>query len=203
MSISRDTGRKGRVLSRPIRLHTFAGRRGRSAALTVLGAFVALLLVSAQFASANPHHFAGDYFIFAKATHGVFAETNCNGSNDKQANMSGSNLELHGRIHSNADFENSGSINLFADTASPNPEVTFGTHDEDCLGQNTGALNVFAGGGPTDIDTVAHQVDPATGWPGTLGSKLNPDFLTFTEATFGIPCNFGTMDNTPWETATW
>ena len=69
---------------------------------------------------------------------------------------------------------------MFLDTSSPNSEITYGTNDEDCQSQADGG-NTYSSGAPAgwEIDTIAYGVDPATGWPGNLGSFLNVDQMTF------------------------
>ena len=166
------------------------------AACVLVLALVAILTVSSDSASGDPHHQAGDYILFAKASFGSFAESNCNGSNDGQATISGSTDDFYGRIHSNADLSVSGSTNDFFNTTATNPEVTYGTFDEDCQVQ-PGSGNNYFGGGPSDIDTLAPGVDPLNGWPGNLGTFLNPDNLTFSNTTatsaVGITCDVGDL----------
>ena len=56
---------------------------------------------------------AEDYVIFAQARDGKEREIVDNGSNDKQASVSGSENSLFGRIRSNADFSGSGQNDYF------------------------------------------------------------------------------------------
>ena len=174
--------------------------RGRIAFILVGAAVlvVAALVVLWQTPSAqgNPDHFAGDYFLFAKASYGKFAEANCDGTNDGQAEISGSTNDIYGRVHSNADLKINGTSNDFFDTSSPNPEVTYGTFDEDCM-LDAGSGNNYFGGGPSDIDTIAYQVDATNGWPGNLGTFLDSNNLTYTNTTstkaVGIDCDVGDL----------
>src|SRR5688572_12436045 len=173
------------------------GSHSRAGLVAVLVLTAAVLCaLYALPASGNPDHSAGDYFMFAKAaavgtTDRKANEAACDTSNDKQADVSGSNNDVYGRIHSNADLAISGSGNIFADTAispatSPNPELTFGVNDNapppsspDCQLQ-ADAGNTFSGGGPTNI--VANGNAATTdgpyqigtgGWPGNLGDHLD------------------------------
>ena len=180
-------------------------------AALVLATALTLGLMQPFTAVGSPDHSAGDYVAFAKAVHGTTAETACNGpgNNAKQVDISGSNHEptalaplrgFWGLIHSNADFIVSGSENLFQNTSLTNPEVTFGTHPGTCDGDDGDPSNVFAGGGPTDINTLAPGVDPTSGWPGTLGSLLEQSgtnaFLRFDAAVVGSLCEVGTLADT-------
>jgi hypothetical protein len=188
--------------------------RGGPPVLALAGLFLAALaLLGSRSATANPDHSAGDYFVFSKTVHGIFTETNCNGSNDKQADISGSFNQFWGRIHSNADIAVSGQNNTFKDTSSPNPEVTYGTHDEDCQAQAEAGNNYNSAPLPTsnwEIDTLAYQVDPINGWPGNLGTFLRQNgsnaFLTFQNGNHsvsgnpdqraaGMDCDFGNLSN--------
>ena len=182
-----------------------AGSRTRAGFVAVLVAAAATIgALYALPASGNPDHSAGDYFIFAKAASGNTGEIkghepDCNSSNDKQADVSGSNHHIYGRVHSNADLAVSGSGNVFHDVAtSPNPELTFGVNDgagDPCQLQAVAGLpggNDFTGAGyPVNItgsgdgDTTdgPYQIDetaPLTGWPGNLGNFLTgPDYREF------------------------
>ena len=160
----------------------------RTAVLTVLGltAIVGALL----FPFAAPAHDASDFFVFAKASFGVGRnsnELNCNGSNDKQADVSGSGNQIHGRIHSNADIvASSGATNTFHNA------LTYGRHDEDCQEQSE-ALNTYLAGQPTDVDADPSGV--IDGWPGDLNSYLTGGltFATQAQALPGTPCQVGDL----------
>ena len=95
-------------------------------------------LLSPTSASGNPDHFAGDYFMFAKAAGDDPVSPNpnresyepaCDITNNGQAEVSGSTSFFYGRIHSNADLVNSGDDSTFVETASTNPELTYGVTD--------------------------------------------------------------------------
>lgn len=163
-------------------------------AALALSLLAPLYIVGNDKATANPDYSAGDYLLFSKAAYGKFAEANCNGSNDKQAEISGSGNTFSGLIHSNADLAIS-AVNVFQDSTAPNPEITYGTNDEDCQFQ-TEPSNVY-GGGSAEIDAPAYGVDPGNGWPGNLGTLLNPDGLTFSNTTptsaIGMTCDVGNL----------
>ena len=94
-------------------------------ALLAAVAFAAVALLGGERAAADPHS-AADYFIFSKAVDGQHTETpvtDCDGSNDKQADVSGSDIGIFGRIHSNADIALSGQTIEFHDP------LTFGKFD--------------------------------------------------------------------------
>ncbi|MBK8985144.1 MAG: S8 family serine peptidase [Chloroflexi bacterium] len=139
-------------------------------------------------------HNAGDYFMFAKASGDGGSsdpkvyEPVCDGANDKQADISGSNSDFYGRLHSNADLAISGSDNRFRNTLSPNSELTYGVNDgpsSACQLQaensNTYAsgypLNITGNGNPGSIQGP-YQIGPK-GWPGNLGKFLDVSGMTF------------------------
>jgi len=210
-------------MSRTVKLEAVTRGRVRVAGLVAsAGAFAALLLLSAQFAGANPDHSAGDYFMFAKVaapgtTDPKAFEPSCDASNHKQADFSGSSSFVYGRIHSNADVANSGAGNTFVDSGSPNTEITYGVNDNappasppDCQLQaepaayNSGApTNIIASGNPAQVDGP-YQIG-LHGWPGNLGSFLNADGETFgndvTQVLPGATCGSGTSltDTDPYE----
>ncbi len=160
----------------------------------------------------NTAHAAGDYFMFAKAAGD--GETDdpkafepvCDDANDKQADFSGSNSHVYGRIHSNADLAISGSDNWFHDTYPPNPELTYGVNDgpssscqlqaEDSNTFSSGyPLNISGNGNPTDIQGP-FQIGPK-GWPGDLGDFLDANGMTFgndiTQVLPGMACDRGSL----------
>jgi hypothetical protein len=169
-------------------------------------------LVWAEPVSGNPHHRAGAYFMFAKAagdggtSDPKAYEPVCNDSNDKQADVSGSNSNFYGRIHSNADLAISGSNNHFRNTASPNPELTYGVNDRVRSGCQLQAddANVYSGGFPRNIiangdPTLVRgpfQIGPK-GWPGNLGTFLNANGRTFgnqvSQVLPGYRCDVGSL----------
>jgi hypothetical protein len=187
--------------------------RGWRFAAVALAPLVLLgILLSSAPALANPDHSAGDYFVFAKAAGDGSTsdrkafEPDCDSSNDKQADVSGSNSGFYGRIHSNADLAISGSNNVFSDTTSPNPELTYGVNDGpspfcqlQADGGNTygsGApLNITGSGDPTSVHGP-YQIGPKA-WPGNLGDYLNLDGMTFgnvvTQVLPGEACDRGTL----------
>jgi hypothetical protein len=185
---------------------------------------VALALGLIQTAAANPDHSAGDYFMYALAgANGISDrkanEQDCDGSNDKQSDISGSDSFFYGRIHSHADIAISGSGNDFVNTGSPNPEITFGVNDGPppaCQVQadNQGGNGGYFSGGPTNI---TGNGDPADvngpyqiglhGWPGNLGTFLNADGETFPHENHSVTnlpdrraaemdCDVGTLTGT-------
>ena len=137
-------------------------------------------------------------------------ESDCNGSNDKQVDVSGSNSTFHGRLHSNADFAVSGSGNVFSDnTSSPNPELTYGVNDgggAPCQVQADSG-NTYSSGGPTNVTGSGDPTSPqgpyqigSKGWPGNLGDFLNADGMTFgTDVTqvlgAGATCDRGSLSS--------
>jgi hypothetical protein len=157
-------------------------------------------------------HNAGDYFMFAKAagdggTDDPKAyEPVCDDANDKQADVSGSNSNFYGRIHSNADLAISGSDNWFRDTLSPNSELTYGVNDgpsANCQLQaeesNTYSggwpLNISGNGDPSSIQGP-YQIGPK-GWPGNLGNYLDANGMTFgndiNQVLPGVVCDRGSL----------
>jgi uncharacterized repeat protein (TIGR01451 family) len=148
---------------------TRAGVTGRrTAALTVVGlAVVVGALLFPLAASAN--HDASDFFAFAQAEYGKEAEPTCDGSQNSQVYVSGSTLQIRGRIHSNADFDAPGSGVTFTDA------VTYGLHPGTC--QGTPGSNTYNAGPPANVDSTPTGV--TDGWPGDLASYLNGDGLTF------------------------
>jgi hypothetical protein len=184
----------------------------RLAGLFSLSLIAVTLLSLAQPAAGNLVHNAGDYFMFAKAAGD--GETDdpkayepiCDDANDKQADISGSNSDYYGRIHSNADLAVSGADNFFRDTVSPNTELTYGVNDggsSACQLQAEEA-NTYAAGQPLDITGSG---DPATihgpyqigdkGWPGNLGSYLDANGMTFgndvSQVLPGASCDVGSL----------
>ena len=177
--------------------------------LVIVGGWPEMLPVSG-----SSSHNAGDYLLFAKAAGD--GETDdpkayepvCDDSNDKQADISGSNSVFYGRIHSNADLAVSGSDNNFQDTGSPNPELTYGVNDgqsSDCQLQADNAnvygnglpLNITGNGNPGDIHGP-YQIGPL-GWPGNLGNFLDANGMTFgndvTQVLPGVSCDVGSLTN--------
>src|SRR5688572_2393149 len=197
---------------------------------TAAFAMLAAYFFGSAVVSANPDHFAGDYFMYAKADAVNVTDARkgyepaCDTSNDKQADVSGSSNNFYGRIHSNADLAISGVGNIFHDTVSPTTELTFGANDNapppsspDCqLQQDSG--NTFSGGTALNITVDA---DPASvhgpyqigtgAWPGNLGDHLNVDAQTFTtieqaldtDAVCDVGSLAGTTTITITETATY
>jgi uncharacterized repeat protein (TIGR01451 family) len=170
---------------------TRAGVTGRrTAVLTVLGA--AVVVGALLFPLAAPAHDASDFFVFAKASFGSDRksnETDCDASNDKQADVSGSGSQIHGRIHSNADVvASSGATNTFHN------EITYGTHDEDCQEQSENT-NFYNAGQPGDIDSAPTGVN--NGWPGDLDSYLTSGltFSTVEQALPGETCDIGSLSD--------
>ena len=164
----------------------------RTGALTVLG--LAVIVGALFFPISALSHDASDFFIFARAEFGDSRksnETNCDGSNDKQADVSGSTDIFFGRIHSNADLAVSGSGNSFA------AALTYGTTDEDCQLQAVGG-NVYPPGSPQEVDLDPSGVNNQ--WPGDLSNYLNADTLTFgnviTQVLPGEVCDVGSLTNT-------
>jgi uncharacterized repeat protein (TIGR01451 family) len=149
----------------------------RTAVLTVLG--LTVIVGALLFPFAAPAHDASDFFIFARAQVGPAAENTCNGTpnNDKQADVSGSNNLIHGRIHSNADYNAGGQTNVF------NSAVTYGTHNGNCAG--LAGVNSYPGGGPTDLNG-ATPTGVTGGWPGDLNSYLTGG-LTFSSIAQALP----------------
>jgi hypothetical protein len=133
-------------------------------------------------------------------------EPRCNDANDKQADVSGSNSDFYGRIHSNADLAISGADNVFSDTVSPNAELTYGVNDgpsTSCELQADGA-NVYASGLPLNImgNTDPNDVQGPyqiglKGWPGNLGNFLDTNGMTFgndvTQVLPGKVCDRGSL----------
>ena len=158
----------------------------RAALLTILG--VAVIAGALLFPFASQAHDASDFFIFSKAAHGTFAEATCDGSNDKQADVSGSTNVVRGRIHSNADFAASGSSIIFGSA------ITYGSNPGSCQSQADPA-NTYPPGSPSNISGQPSGVG-ADGWPGDLGTYLNADGLTFgntiTQVLPGASCMPGT-----------
>lgn len=165
-------------------------------------------------ASGNAIHNAGDYFMFAKAagdgdtSDPKAYEPRCDDANDKQADVSGSNSTFYGRIHSNADLAISGSGNVFSDTVSPNPELTYGVNDgpsASCQLQADGA-NVYGNGAPVNITGNGNPSDiqgpyqiGSKGWPGNLGDFLDANGMTFgndvAQVLPGKTCDRGSLTN--------
>lgn len=162
--------------------------------------------------SGNPGHDAGDYMMFAKAagdggtTDPKVYEPVCDDANDKQADVSGSNSNFYGRIHSNADLAISGADNRFWDTSSPNPELTYGVNDgvsQACQLQAEGAnvyssgmpLNITGNGNPAVVDGP-FQIG-TMGWPGNLGDYLDANGMTFgnnvAQVLPGFSCDVGSL----------
>jgi hypothetical protein len=160
----------------------------------------------------DPSHTAGDYFIFAKAAGD--GETDdpkayepvCDDANDKQADVSGSNSDFYGRLHSNADLAISGSDNWFRNTVSPNPGLTYGVNDgpssacqlqaEESNTYDGGfPLNISGNGDPTSIQGP-YQIGPK-GWPGNLGTYLDVNGMTFghdiSQVLPGVTCDRGSL----------
>jgi uncharacterized repeat protein (TIGR01451 family) len=160
---------------------------------------VAGLLLFPMAALAN--HNASDFFIFSRAEFGKFAETNCNASNDKQADVSGSTVGIFGRIHSHADFAASGQNITF------NSPVTYGKHDgppPPCQAQPEAQNNTYLAGPPTNIAGDPPGLD-AGGWPGNLSLFLNPPsggqthpqtFSTIGQVLPGETCDVGSLSGT-------
>lgn len=161
--------------------------------------------------TADMHH-AGDYFLFAKAagdggtSDPKAYEPVCDDANDKQADVSGSNSDYYGRIHSNADLAISGADNWFRDTLSPNAELTYGVNDgpsSACQLQAEGAntydsgwpLNITGSGDPGSIHGP-YQIGPK-GWPGNLGNYLDANGMTFgndiNQVLPGVTCDRGSL----------
>lgn len=158
------------------------------------------------------NHDAGDYFLFAKAAGD--GETDdpkayepvCDDANDKQADVSGSNSNFYGRLHSNADMAISGSDNWFRDTRSPNPELTYGVNGEPSSACQLQAEddNIYDSGNPLDI---TGNGDPGSiqgpyqigvkGWPGNLGNFLDGNGMTFgndiLQVLPGLVCDRGSL----------
>ena len=187
--------------------------------LLILIVAVALLLAAASLmlpaeVNANPDHNAGDYVMFAKAagdgeTDDPEAyEPDCDDSNDKQSDISGSNNDFYGRVHSNADLAISGSDNRFLDTSSPNSELTYGVNDgggspcqlqaeADNLYASGQPLNITGNGNPGDVQGP-YQIG-ANGWPGNLSNYLDANGMTFgnnvTQVLPGESCDVGSLTN--------
>lgn len=161
---------------------------------------------------AGETHTAGDYFMFAKAagdggtSDPKAYEPVCDDANDKQADVSGSNSDFYGRIHSNADLAISGADNWFRDTASPNAELTYGVNDgpsSACQLQAEAAntydsgwpLNITGNGDPGSIHGP-YQIGPK-GWPGNLGNYLDANGMTFgndiNQVLPGVTCDRGSL----------
>ena len=172
----------------------------------------AVLLLNPPAASGGAVQNAGDYLMFAKAAGDGGSddpevyEPVCDDANDKQADVSGSNSHVYGRIHSNADLAISGSDNRFYDTGSPDPELTYGVNDgpsSDCQLQaedtniyDSGLpLNIAGNGDPGDVEGP-YQNAP-DGWPGNLGSFLDANGMTFGEDVSqvlpGAVCDVGSL----------
>lgn len=180
--------------------------------VTVLSLATLMLTVLVQSASADPHHDAGDYFMFARAAGDGGSddpevyEPVCDDSNDKQVDISGSNSHFHGRIHSHADLAVSGSNNRFFDTTSPNTELTYGANDgvgSDCQLEMEGS-NLFSGGLPLNITPNGNPGDihgpyqiGVNGWPGNLGHFLDGNAMTFgndvSQVLPGFSCDVGSL----------
>ena len=165
--------------------------RRRTAFVSVLG--LAIVAGALLFPVPALSHDASDFFMFARAEFGDSRksnELNCDGSNDKQVDVSGSGNTIEGRIHSNADAAGSGSGNTFHN------ELTFGTHDEDCQVQADSG-NTYLAGPPVDIDADPSGV--SNEWPGDLSTYLNADTLTFgndiTQVLPGESCDVGSLTN--------
>jgi uncharacterized repeat protein (TIGR01451 family) len=161
--------------------------RRRTAVVSLIGmALVAGALLVPLTASA---HDASDFFVFAKASFGDARksnETDCDNSNDKQADVSGSGNTIHGRIHSNADIvATSGANNTFQG------ELTFGTHDEGCQEQSE-SNNTYNAGQPGDIDADPSNV--TGGWPGDLNDYVVGGLTidSIADALPGETCDNGT-----------
>lgn len=160
----------------------------------------------------NSAHNAGDYFMFAKAagdgdtSDPKAYEPVCDDANDKQADVSGSNSNFYGRLHSNADLAVSGVDNWFRNTSSPNSELTYGVNDESSLTCQLQAddanvydsglpLNITGNGNPNAIHGP-YQIG-SKGWPGSLGHFLDANGMTFgndiTQVLPGIACDRGSL----------
>lgn len=195
-------------------VHHFKRKQFLGVVAVVVFVLVASLLLVQSPANGSLQHSAGDYFMFAKAAGD--GETDdpkayepvCDDANDKQADISGSNSDYYGRIHSNADLAISGSDNYFRDTASPNPELTYGVNDgpsTSCQLQAESA-NIYASGDPLNI---TGNGDPGSvqgpfqigdkGWPGNLGSYLDANGMTFgndvSQVLPGESCDVGSLNH--------
>lgn len=189
-------------------------RSGHFVLLTIVAFFCTLLLslILTPNAAADPDHNAGDYFMFARAAGDGGSddpkvyEPACDDSNDKQADISGSQNNFYGRIHSHADLAISGSDNRFFDSASPNTELTYGVNDgpsSDCQLQaensntydNGLPLNITANGNPATIHGP-YQIG-VNGWPGNLGDYLDGNAMTFgndiSQVLPGASCDVGSL----------
>lgn len=187
----------------------------RPRGMLVLGLALVIIAVAQmgpRTVSGNPDHDAGDYVMFAKAAGD--GETDdpqayepvCDSENDKQSDISGSNSNFYGRVHSNADLAISGSDNRFFDSGSPNPELTYGVNDEtgtpcqlqaeDTNVYDSGLpLNITANGNPGDVQGP-YQIG-AQGWPGNLGEFLDGNGMTFgddvAQVLPGVTCDVGSL----------
>lgn len=181
-----------------------------SVAALLLPVFV--FLFSAPTARSGTIHDAGDYLMFAKAAGDGGSddpkvyEPVCDDENDKQADVSGSDSHVYGRIHSNADLAISGSDNHFYDRVSPNPELTHGVNDgpssvcqlqaEDSNVYDSGLpQNISGTGDPGDVEGP-YQIGPQ-GWPGNLGDFLDANGMTFgnsvSQVLPGSSCDVGSL----------
>lgn len=188
-------------------------RLARAVAITLIP-LITIHLLSPPTVRSNPDHNAGDYFMFAKAAGDGSTsdpkayEPDCDDANDKQADVSGSNSDFYGRIHSNADLAISGVDNWFRNTGSPNPELTYGVNDgpePNCQLQADGAntyssgtpLNITGNNNPGDIHGP-YQLGPK-GWPGNLGDFLDANGMTFgnevAQVLPGAVCDVGSLTN--------
>ena len=161
--------------------------RRRTAFVSFAG--LAVVVGALLFPVAAPAHEASDFFLFAKASFGSDRKSNeldCDSSNDKQADVSGSANTIHGRIHSNADIvATSGATNTF------HGALTFGTHDEDCQEQSE-SNNTYNAGQPGDIDAAPSNV--TGGWPGDLNDYVVGGLTidSIADALPGETCDNGT-----------
>ncbi len=190
----------------------FSALRSRTLVLALLLLVATLMsLFASRGVRANPDHNAGDYLMFARAAGDGGSDDRevyepvCDDSNDKQAEISGSDSGFYGRIHSQADLAVSGSDNRFFDTASPNPELTYGVNDgpsSDCQLQAENSntydsglpLNITGNGSPGDVHGP-YQIG-ANGWPGNLGNFLDGNGMTFgsvSQALPGVSCDVGSL----------
>jgi hypothetical protein len=181
--------------------------RGLVTAAAIL-AMLAVYFLNGMVARADPDHSGGDYFMFAKAaapgtTTRAANEPACDGSNDKQADISGSSNHIYGRVHSNADLAISGSGNVFHDTSSPNEEITYGVNEPGTCQLQAEAGNTYGNGAPLNIsgsgDATSIQGPyqlGAKGWPLSLGDYLDANGETFatdvTQVLPGASCYPGT-----------
>ena len=163
--------------------------RRRTALVTIVGLVlvaVALLVPLAAHAS----HDADDFFAYAQATYGPVAELNCDTSQHSQVYVSGSTLQIRGRIHSNADFDAPGSGVTF------HHAVTYGLHPGSC--QGTPGTNTYNAGAPANVSTTPAGV--SNNWPGDLDDYLDDGYqFDSIEDVLGVGavCDVGSLSNPP------